>query len=246
MVITRRLASGALLVTTAILATSACGPSHSAALRATMLDAKAVVDPLANQTSGWILRHATAGTVAAHAVHVIGTSKDSGHTVTFNLSVSGNHGCTGTMKESDAGSFQMISDNKTVWIKPDDEFWRTAAGVTDQATLDKVEGKYLAGSASSSDFSALAKLCKMKTLLSTFSKGNSKGEVKGPISIVNGQRVVKISDTADSAYAYATDSAQPKMLQVVNPGSGGEKFTFDYPGTAVTIAPPPDDLILSQ
>ena len=248
MVLTRRLATGALLVTSLAVTISACGQSHSAALETVKLDPKAVVDPLAAQTSGWILQHATAGTVGARAVHVTGTSKDSGHTVTFNLTVAGSHGCTGTMKESDAGSFQLISNGTTVWIKPDDEFWRTAAGVTDQATLNKVEGKYLAGSASSSDFSALARLCKMKTLLSSFSKvsGSAKGETKGPITRVNGQRVVKISDTADSAYAYATDTAQPKMVQVVDPSSGGERFTFDYPGTSVTINPPPDDLILTQ
>jgi hypothetical protein len=248
-VLTRRLATGALLVTSLAVTTAACGPSHSAALETVKLDPKAVVDPLAAQTSEWILQHAAAGTVSARAVHVTGTSKDSGHTVTFNLSVAGTHGCTGTMKESDAGSFQLISNGTTVWIKPDDEFWRTVAGVTDQATLDKVEGKYLEGSASSSDFSALARLCKMKTLLSTFSKapdGGTKGETRGPITMVNGQRVVKISDTADSAYVYATDTAQPKMVQVVDPASGGERFTFDYPGTAITINPPPDDLILTQ
>lgn len=213
-----------------------------------MLDAKAVVDPLAARTSGWILQHASAGTVAASAVHVTGTSKDGDHTVTFNLSVAGTHGCTGTMKESGAGSFQMISDGKTVWIKPDVEFWRAAAGVTDQATLNRVEGKYLQGAASSADFSSLARLCKLKTLLSSFSEmsGNGEGETKGDITMVNGHRALKISDTADSAYVYATDTAQPKMLQVVDPSSGGERFSFEYPGTAITINPPPDDLILPQ
>ena len=246
MVLTRRLASGVLLVTALTVATTACGPSHNAAMRAVMLKAQAVVDPLSAQTSGWILRHATAGTVAASAVRVTGTVEDSGHTVTFKLSVAGSHGCTGTMTESNQGSFQMISNGTTIWIKPDDEFWRTAAGVTDQATLSRVEGKYLAGSATSSDFAALAKLCKLSTLLSTFSKGSGTGETKGPISFVSGQRVVRISDTADSAYVYVSDTAQPKMVEVVDPVATGEKLTFAYPGTAIAVSPPPDDLILSQ
>ena len=103
-----------------------------------MLNASAVIDPLASETSVWVLHHASANTEAAFAVHLTGTAGDSGRTVSFNLAVAGSGGCTGKVAETKVGSFQLIFDGSTVWIKPDDEFWRSAAGVTDPAQLASV------------------------------------------------------------------------------------------------------------
>ena len=55
----RRSAPGVLLAAALAVVTVACGPSHTPPPRAVMLDAQAVVDPLAGQTSVWILQHAS-------------------------------------------------------------------------------------------------------------------------------------------------------------------------------------------
>ena len=146
-----------------------------------MLDAQAVVDPLAAETSVWILHHASTDTEAAFAVHLTGAVEDSGHTLTFDLSVAGSDGCTGNVTESKAGSFQLIFDGSTVWVKPDDEFWRVASGITDPAQLASVEGKYLTATAGGSGLGEIASLCQLKTVLKDFTSipANTPGETKG-------------------------------------------------------------------
>lgn len=238
----------ALLLAALTVATAACGTSHSPPPQAVKLNAAAVVDPLLNQTSVSVLQHATTNTEAAPAVHVLGSGLDSGHTLTFDLSIMGSHGCTGSLKESGEGSLRLVSDGTIVWLKPDAEFWRAAAGVTDPAELARVEGKYVTATADDPNLGQLISLCKLKSLLKGFSPTSSsdaQGETKGPATRLNGQRVVKVSDTADSAYVYVTDTAQPKMLQVIDPTSGGFRLIFGYPGAASTIVPPPSGQVIS-
>lgn len=244
----RRSAPGVLLTAALAVAIPGCGSSHTPPVRAVMLNAQAVVDPLAGETSVSVLRHASANTEAAFAVHLTGTADDSGHTVTFDLSVAGSDGCTGNVSETKMGSFHLIFDGSTIWIKPDDEFWRVAAGVTDPAQLAAVKGKYVTAAASGSGPGQIASLCQLKTYLKGFSAipaADARAEIKGRVTRINGQRALKVSDTADSAYVYVTDTAQPRMLQLIDPGSGGVNFTFGYPGTPVAITPPPASEIVS-
>lgn len=247
----RRSAPAALLAAALAVVTVACGSSHTPPLRAVMLSAQAVVDPLAAETSVWVLRHASADTEAAFAVHLTGTGDDSGQTVTFDLSVAGSDGCAGTVSETKEGSVQLIFDGSTVWIKPDDEFWRTAAGVTSSAQLATVKGKWVTGTASSSSLGKITSLCQLKTLLAGFGSipaAAAQDEIKGRVTRINGQRALKISDTKDSAYVYVTDTAQPRLLQLIDPGADGLTslaYTFGYPGTPVAITPPPASEILT-
>jgi hypothetical protein len=242
----RRTVPGVLLAAALAVLTAACGPSHTPPPRAVMLDAKAVVDPLVSQTSVWVLRHASTNTEAAFAVHLTGSVEDSGHTLAFDLSVAGTDGCTGTVTEEKAWSIQLIFDGSTVWIKPDDAFWRTEAGVTDPAQLAQVKGKYLTGAASGSSFGQIAALCQLKSYLKDFTSipDGTPGETKGRVARINGQRVLKVSDAKDSAYVYVTDTAQPKLVQIIDPNSVGDELSFGYPGTPVAIAPPPASEIL--
>ena len=241
----RRPVPGALLAAALAVVTVACGSSQ-APPRAVMLSARAVVDPLAGQTSVWIVRHASDNTVAAFDVHLTGAVEDSGHRLTFDLSVAGSDGCTGTVTEPKTGSFRLIFDGATVWVKPDDEFWRVAGGITDPAQLASVRGKYLTAAAGGSSLGEIASMCQLKTLLKDFTSipANTPGETKGRVTDVSGQRALKVSDTRDSAYVYVTDTAQPRLLRLIDPSAAGDKFSFGYPGTPVAIAPPPASEIL--
>ena len=243
----RRSAPGVLLAGALAVTTVACGPSHTPPPRAVMLDAQAVVDPLAADTSVWVLHHASTDTEAAFAVHLTGSGEDSGHTMTFDLSIAGSDGCTGKVTESGAGSFQLIFDGSTVWVKPDDEFWRVASGITDPAQLAAVEGKYLTATAGGSDLGEIASLCQLTAALKglTSLPDDTPGATRGPVTRINGQRELKVSDAKDSSYAYVTDTAQPRLLQVVETGSDGDELSFGYPGTPVAITPPPASEIIT-
>ena len=243
----RRSAPGVLLVGALAVTTVACGPSHTPPPRAVMLDAQAVVDPLAADTSVWILHHASTDTEAAFTVHLTGSGEDSGHTMTFDLSIAGSDGCTGKVTESGTGSFQLIFDGSTVWVKPDDEFWRVASGITDPAQLAAVEGKYLTATAGGSGLGEVASLCQLNAALKALTSmpDDTPGETRGPVTRINGQRELKVNDAKDSEYVYVTDTAQPRLLQVVETGSDGGELSFGYPGTPVAITPPPASEIIT-
>jgi hypothetical protein len=243
----RRSAPGVLLAAALAVVITACGSSHTPPPKAVMLDAKAVVDPLAGETSVWILHHASTDTEAAFAVHLTGSGEDSGHTVTFDLSIAGSDGCTGKVTEAQLGSFRLIFDGSTVWVQPDDEFWRVASGVTDPAQLAAVEGKYLTAAAGGSGLGEVASLCQLNATLKglTSMPAGTPGETRGPVTRINGQRELKVSDAKDSSYAYVTDTAQPRLLQVVETGSDGGELSFSYPGTPVAITPPPASEIVT-
>lgn len=240
----RRSVPCALLLSALTVVLAACG-SQSPPPRAVTLNPAAVVDPLINQTSVQVLQHATSNTEAAPAVHVTGSTDDSGHTLTFDLSEAGRHGCTGTLNWSGEGSLQLVSDGTIVWLKPDKEFWQVAANVTDPTELALVNGKYVTATADNSQLGQLASLCKLNSLLKGFSPNGAQSETKGPVTRLNGQRVLKVSDTADPGYIYVTDTAQPRLLLAINPASGGGKMTFGYPGAAATIVPPPSGQVIS-
>ena len=53
--------------------------------------------------------------------------KSSGQNIALNLTL-GTQGCTGTMGINGEGSFVLLKIGKTLWIKPDDAFWKHAAG----------------------------------------------------------------------------------------------------------------------
>ncbi len=180
-------------------------------------------------------------------MHLTGSGEDSGHTMTFDLSIAGSDGCTGKVTESGAGSFQLIFDGSTVWVKPDDEFWRVASGITDPAQLAAVEGKYLTATAGGSGLGEIASLCQLSAALKglTSLPDDTAGATRGPVTRINGQRELKVSDAKDSSYAYVTDTAQPRLLQVVETGSDGGELSFGYPGTPVAITPPPASEIIT-
>lgn len=245
----RRLAPGALLVAALAVTIVACGspnavvssaaPSGAAARPVSTWGASAWSggDPLAGRTGGWIIAQAIKDTESAPVVRIQGTVTESGKAYTLNLSMTAGRGCAGTLTSAGSGTFTMISDGTNLWLKPDTAFWRaTGAG---QATLTALESKYLVAKLSDSRVGAMAAMCSVKKLLSKVNLDHADGETRGLPTVIAGRRALEISDTADPAYGYVSDVAQPELLQVTYPGKGGTQVNFAYPGTPPAITPPP-------
>ena len=122
-----------------------------------------------------------------------------------------------------------------------------ASGITDPAQLAAVEGKYLTATAGGSGLGEVASLCQLTAALKALTSmpDDTPGETRGPVTRINGQRELKVNDAKDSEYVYVTDTAQPRLLQVVETGSDGGELSFGYPGTPVAITPPPASEIIT-
>lgn len=216
---------------------SACGGSAQPATSSP----PASSDPLAGLTADQITTKAMTNTEKAPFVQVKGSTTDSGQPLTFDLSTVSGKGCTGTMREGKKGSFQLVVKGATVWVKPDRQFYQSSGAPASVVTV--LDGKYLKDKPGAG-LGSVASMCVVKNLLGNPSGGQPAGLVKGATAVIDGQRAVKVSDTGDSAYLYISDTAEPEVVRLTDPSSGGGTFDFGYADTGATITPPPASEVL--
>jgi hypothetical protein len=191
--------------------------------------------PLAGLTAAQIAARTVSDLKAVSSVHIAGSGKDSGSTVTMDIRM-GATNCIGTLGISNEGSFQLLKVGSTLWVKPDDRFWKSAggSGVT-PAVLSILSGKYIKTSPNSSSLHSLEAFCEPSQFASLFGS-HPKGLAKGAVTTVMSQPVVPLKDLSDSSVAYVTDVAQPQFLRILDPQGGSVDFTdYDAP---ITVAPP--------
>lgn len=235
----RRLAPGAFLVTALAVATAACGASGASPTRAS-LSPQAVSNPLAGWTADRIVNTAQTDTLAAPYVRVTGNVSDSGQQYAFDLTMVAGKGCQGTVTEHGIGSFAMVSLGKTVWIKPDSQFYKHSVGQNPDARLGAtlLAGKYLEDSAGNG-LGSLSSLCSLRSMLGGASPNDPGSTKTAGTTTFDGQRAVKLVDPTQHATAYVTDTPKPEVLEIAATGSGGGTLGFAYYTTRPAITPPP-------
>jgi hypothetical protein len=190
-------------------------------------------NPLAAMTAQQILTKAIADFKGASSVHLGGLEKDSGQTFAMDLTI-GTNGCTGTIGMGAQGSLRLLRIGRTVWIKPDKEYWKSALSAAPQ-DLPAVQGKYVRLSPKGPVTSSLGSFCYLSQLASQFSGGADR-VVKGQTATVLGQPALQLKDTQATGSAYVTLSATPELLQT---GDTGGHIDFTDYNAPLTLTPPP-------
>jgi hypothetical protein len=219
----RRLVPLTVLAAALAAATAACGSSSPP------------VDPLAGLTSKQIATKAVGATETAPAVHITGTGDDSGKSITIDLTFVRGKGCQGSFSEASLGSLKMVYDGTTVWMLPDASFYKDNGVPSTVAGL--LNGKYIKLKGSTSGLGSLTQVCSLSGLLGNLTPDASL--TKGVKMTLNGQSVIRISDTKGTGYAYVSDMAPPELLMINKTGSSGGQLNFSYTGVATSITPPP-------
>jgi len=241
-----RRAVAATLLGAAILGTAtACGTSASSTLATSNAPSSASAqpsgNPLAGLTADQIAARTTADLKTVSSVHVTGLVKDSGQAISFNLTM-GPKGCTGTMGIKGEGSFSMLKIGKTVWIKPDNQFWKSAAGSSlTPAVMQILAGKYIKPGTKDSSLGSLGAFCDLSQFADSFG-GPTTGLVKDGTTTMAGQPALRIKDTSDPGVAYVTLSARPEFLRL----DAGHSGQLDFSGynAPMALTPPPAGEIL--
>jgi hypothetical protein len=190
-------------------------------------------NPLAALTARQILSKAIADFKAASSVHIAGSERAAGQSFTMDLTVGAN-GCTGTVGLGGQGSVVLLRIGGTLWMKPDDQFWKSYLAAT-PADLPAVEGKYVRLSPKGPATSSFGAFCYLSQLASQVS-GAENQLVKGQTATIGGQPALQLKDTKQAGSAYVTISASPEFLQTGDTG-GHVDFT-DYNGPLALTAPP--------
>jgi hypothetical protein len=199
-------------------------------------------DPLAGLTAAQIARKATADLKAASSVHIAGAIKDSGQIDTLNLTLS-TKACTGTFGIKGKGSVRLVKVGNALWIKPDNRFWRSAAGSgLTSAVLQILSGQYIKASAKDPDLARLDVFCNPRQLAGAF---KTPGDlVKGGTTTVSGQPVLALKNTSGPDTAYVTISAHPEFVRLDGGGNGNGRLDFSRYNVPVSVAPPSADQII--
>lgn len=164
--------------------------------------------------------------------------KSSGQSIALDLTL-GTQGCTGTMGIDGEGSFVLLKIGQTTWIKPDDTFWKHAAGSAGAGVIDLLSGKYIKPSSSGSSLASIGDLCNPAKFAKSFGS-NMTGMAKGTTTTIAGQPALQIKDTADPASAYVTVDAKPEFLRL-DGGGGNGKLDFTNYNAPLHLTPPPAD-----
>jgi hypothetical protein len=243
-----RRAAAATLASAAILgAAAACSSSgrpaasSASATTGSTAPASAQRSVLDGLSADQIASRATANLKAVSSVHVKGSVKSSGQNIALDLTL-GTQGCTGTMGIKGQGSFVLLKIGKTLWIKPDDAFWKHAAGDAGSALGDLVAGKYIKPGAKGSGLASIGALCDPAQFAKSFG-GNMTGMVKGATTTIAGQPALQIKDASDLASAYVTVSAHPEFLRLAGGGSDGQ-LDFTRYNAPLHLSPPPAGQVL--
>jgi hypothetical protein len=175
------------------------------------------------------------------SVHVAGSLESSGQHVALNLTL-GARGCAGTIRIEGEGSFVMLRIGRALWLKPDDAFWKHAAGRNQAASVvaSLMSGKYVKTSAQDSRLAPLPALYSPGTFARLLD-GDPAGESKGTITIVAGQPALPVKDADGRARIYVTVAAHPEFLRI---DSSSGRLDFTRYNARLHLTPPPASQVL--
>jgi hypothetical protein len=216
-----------------------CGPLALSAAAAPSAPAVPAGNPLARLTADQIALKAAADFKAASSFHYHGSTKDSGQTLAFSLSVT-HHGCTGSISDGSHGSVVILAEGKTVWLQPNAKFWEYA-GIP-AAQLSLVQGKWMevTGGGSNSLSATFAPLCSSSSLMSQFVPALT-GLVKGKTVKISGHQALQLREASGGPGSfYVSISAKPEILRI----SGDGTLSFSAYGAPVTLTPPPSSDVI--
>ncbi|WBB58018.1 hypothetical protein O7599_20360 [Streptomyces sp. WMMC500] len=206
---------------------------------------------VAKKSAADIATQATDTFNGANSMHVTSSRDGSGldRTEPARLEVSADRSdnCVGSVDyAADGGSLEIIRHADKVWVRPDSAWLRNnlPSGAED---LQKLEGKYLQGTAQDQGLSDLARVCSINEHRDTLKDATSAGPLKkGGETTVDGVPVVEVTGTHDGMDLTLSVATQGKPFPVRATSSGdGEQqttnFSFDQPVPDQT--PEPGDTV---
>jgi hypothetical protein len=228
------------------LTVAGCGLIHSAAAggaSGASASASSTPDPLASLSANKIATEAMANLKAAASLTMDGNLVDSGQAYTVKVGIKPGKGCAGSIDMGSKGSFKIIVIGKTVYINPDDTFWKADAGSDATAALQLVDGRYIKTTASGS-LGSVTELCDLSQALGSIKVTGTM--TKGKLTTLNGVRVLPLTQAGDGTL-WVTDTAKPEVVKMVAPkGSDGTSGTLTFsPGAPVTLTAPPASDVLA-
>jgi hypothetical protein len=168
----------------------------------------------------------------ASSVHVTGNITDNGTPLALDLTLVKPKKGKGTLSEQGL-KFDVIRVGDTVYIRGSQAFLKQFAGPGAAALL---KGKWLKGSATSSQLAALAPLTDQEQLFKAALGQHGKLANKGEVEF-QGQKVVEIDDTTQGGKLYVAATGDPFPVALRGSKQQGSVNFTDWNADATVEAP---------
>ena len=180
--------------------------------------------------------------IAAESVRVKGSVVEQKETLSLDIRASKAGDSVGTLK-TPQGSLQVVVDDGTPYVKPDDVFWKNYGG-SNPAVLQLLSGKWIkpkAGDASWKSFLDLFNYSELATQVLT-----PEGTVtKDGTKTIEGTPAIGVIDNSaepGTLWVATTGPAYPLLIEAKDPKGGS--LAFSEFGQPVTATPPPANQIV--
>jgi hypothetical protein len=184
---------------------------------------------------------AIANTRAASSVRVAGqgisTSATKGQTVSFDLLLVKNKGCSGTISVSKTETFKIVQTGGYIWLLPSAAFYESLH-LSKQA-MALVADKYIKVKANDKQVGNLTTVCTFNGLFSSLPKPSGTNFTATPVTY-QGAPAYQITRSGKPGVATVSNTATPLLLKITAPKVGGGSVTFGDYNSAKTIAAPSD------
>ncbi|MFJ6621099.1 hypothetical protein ACIQOW_26430 [Kitasatospora sp. NPDC091335] len=241
--LSKRLVSTTALCLVLAAGTAACGSSTSdgKAGSAQKLD----TDKLSAQD---ISKQAKEALASAGSLKMVGNISSDEGKMELNLTLDNKSQCTGSMSMPGMGKFDIISDGKTSYVKPDTAFWTNMGGPNGAKAAELFKGRYLTGFENDPSMGSLISVCNLAEFSKkiTEDKSSSDKVEKGSAGNVNGVKTFSLKSTdsdGETSTIHVATEGKPYPVRIehtgAKDGNGQIDFTdFDKP---LTIQVPPAD-----
>ncbi|MEU1286513.1 hypothetical protein [Kitasatospora sp. NPDC005856] len=246
--LSKRLVSTAAICLVLAAGTAACGSTKSDGKAG---DAKAATtqkldtDKLSAQE---ISKQAKDALASATSLKMAGTINTGEGTMELNLALDNKSQCTGTMAMPGMGKFEIISDGKTSYVKPDKDFWTNVGGPNGAKAAELFKGRYLTGFENDPSMGSLTSVCNLAEFSKKITEDKSSNEKmeKGAAGNVNGVKTfsLKVTDSDNEVTTlHVATEGKPYPVQIEHTGAkdGNGKIDFSDFDKPLTIQAPSAD-----
>ncbi|MBO1418373.1 hypothetical protein [Streptomyces sp. FH025] len=167
----------------------------------------------------------------------------------INLAMDTKGQCQGTMGLPGMGSYELISDGKQYFIKPDAQFWKTFGGPKGDAVAELFKGRYLTGFQNDPKMKDLAELCDLSVASKQMlDDGRAGAPTKGSAGTVNGVKTfsLKMKDAkGQQSFLHVATEGKPYPVRVEQTtGKDAGKIDFlDFDKPLTITMPSPDNVV---
>lgn len=194
---------------------------------------------LTARTPAQIVAAARVAATTAATVHVAGSIVDSGKPISVHMDLFSGKGGQGRIVLEEH-SIELAYADKAVYINSDAGFYRRFAGA---AAAQRLQGRWLKGSAHGEALGALTALTSLPRLLGSALSAHG-ALTRGADATIEGHKAVAVTDLARGGTLYVASTGTPYPLEILQRGGG--KLVFSKWNQPVSIEPPAHAINIKQ